>query len=225
MFEILREEQLLSGVMLGLFALSLFFRGLLGALYQNMIREADNMSVTENKFLKQCKLKFSNCFQLNKGVANIPVFVDKLLCKLAVGPFSFETVDHLSGQLMLLSVVSAGVCICKGIMGGRMLGEILPFYIISFLELYLYFSLSALIDIRGKRHVLKVELVDYLENHLSARIHVTKEDLHMLQRDTQQSDATPVKTVEHRGMDMDLEKEELEALLEEVLGLYSGNYT
>jgi hypothetical protein len=47
----------------------------------------------------------------------------------------------------------------------------------------------------------------------------------MLQRDTQQRDVTPAKTVEHRGMDMDLEKEELEALLEEVLGLYSGNYT
>ena len=67
---------------------------------------------------------------------------------------------------MLFSVVFAGAGICKGILDGRMLGEILPYYIASFLGLYLYFSLSAMIDIKGKRRVLKTNLIDYLENHL-----------------------------------------------------------
>lgn len=97
------------------------------------------------------------------------MFVDKFLNRLAFGHLSFDAWYHLSGQCMLFSIVFAGVGICKGIMGGRMLGEILPFYIVSFLGMYLYFSLSAMVDIKGKRRILKTNLIDYLENHLSGR--------------------------------------------------------
>lgn len=180
MFEIFREEYVVTICMLSFLGLSIFLRILLGLLYRNMIREADNMASTKNRLLKQCKLKFSNCYQLNNGVANIPVFVDKFLNRLALGPFSFETMYHLSGQTMLLCVVSAGVGICRSILHGKMLGEILPFYIVSFLGLYLYFSVSTIVDVKGKRRVLKVNLVDYLENHLSSRIDVTEGDMEML---------------------------------------------
>lgn len=180
MFEIFQEEWIVTVFMMSFLGLSIFLRVLLGLLYQNMIKETDNMASTKNKLLKQCKLKFSNCFQLNNGVANIPIFVDKFINRLSLGPFSFEFMYHLSGQTMLLSVVSAGVGICRCILNGKMLGEILPFYIVSFVGLYLYFSVSTVVDIRGRRRVLKVNLVDYLENHLSARIDVTENDMEML---------------------------------------------
>lgn len=166
---------------MGLFlVLSILTRLGLGMVYQRLIKETDNMAATENKMLKQCKLKFANCFQLNNGVANIPIFVDKFLNKLTIGHLSFDGIYHLSGQLMLLSVVCSGIGVCKSIMQGRMLGEILPFYIVSFLGLYVYFSVSTIVDVKGKRRVLKVNLVDYLENHLSARIGVTDQDIQML---------------------------------------------
>ena len=166
---------------MGLFlVLSILTRLGLGMLYQRLIKETDNMAATENKMLKQCKLKFANCFQLNHGVANISVFVDKFLNRLTIGHLSFDGIYHLSGQLMLLSVVCSGIGVCKSIIQGRMLGEILPFYIVSFLGLYVYFSVSTIVDVKGKRRVLKVNLVDYLENHLSARIGVTDQDIQML---------------------------------------------
>ena len=180
MFTIFQEEKVISALM-GLFlVLSILTRLGLGMLYQRMIKEADNMAATENKMLKQCKLKFANCFQLNNGVANIPVFVDKFLNRLTIGHLSFDGIYHLSGQMMLLSVVCSGVGVSKSIIQGRMLGEILPFYIVSFLGLYVYFSVSTIVDVKGKRRVLKVNLVDYLENHLSARIDVTDQDIQML---------------------------------------------
>lgn len=180
MFTIFQEEKVISALM-GLFlVLGILTRLGLGMLYQRLIKETDNMAATENKLLKQCKLKFANCFQLNNGVANIPVFVDKFLNRLSIGHLSFDGIYHLSGQLMLLSVVCSGVGVCKSIIQGRMLGEILPFYIVSFLGLYVYFSVSTIVDVKGKRRVLKVNLVDYLENHLSARIDVTDQDIQML---------------------------------------------
>ena len=180
MFRIFYEEKIITGCMLALMTISIMIRVVLGLLYQNMIRETDNMVATDNRLLKQCKIKFANCYQLNNGVANIPIFVDKFLNRLTLGPFAFGTLYHLSGQAMLLSVVTAGIGVCKCIMDGRMLGEILPFYIVSFLGLYLYFSISTVVDIKGKKRILKVNLVDYLENHLSARIDVTAQDMEML---------------------------------------------
>lgn len=240
MFKIFEDEWVVTVFMLSFFVLSIFLKLLLGSMYQNMINEADNMATTENKLLKQCKLKFSNCYQLNKGMANVPVFVDKFLNRLSLGPLSFMTMYHLSGQTMLLSIVCAGVGICRSIMDGRMLGEILPFYIVSFLGLYLYFSVSTVVDIKGKRRVLKINLVDYLENHLSTRIDVTERDIQMLygsefdvQRQAQQErreEKPRRKTVELMPMGsrasspsiipMPTERvseEELEALLKEFL--------
>ena len=180
MFTIFKEEKVITAGILVFLCLSVLVRLMLAWMYHTMIRETDNMATTGNRLLKQCKVKFANCYQLNGGVANIPVFVDKFLNRLSFGHLSFDAWYHLSGQCMLFSVIFAGVGICKGILDGRMLGEILPFYIASFLGLYLYFSLSALVDIKGKQRVLKTNLIDYLENHLSGRIPVTEQDYERL---------------------------------------------
>lgn len=180
MFTIFKEEKVITAGILVFLCLSVLVRLMLAWMYHTMIRETDNMATTGNRLLKQCKVKFANCYQLNGGVSNIPVFVDKFLNRLSFGHLSFDAWYHLAGQCMLFSVIFAGVGICKGILDGRMLGEILPFYIASFLGLYLYFSLSALVDIKGKRRVLKTNLIDYLENHLSGRIPVTEQDYERL---------------------------------------------
>lgn len=180
MFTIFKEEKVITAGILVFLCLSVLVRLMLAWMYHTMIRETDNMATTGNRLLKQCKVKFANCYQLNGGVSNIPVFVDKFLNRLSFGHLSFDAWYHLSGQCMLFSVIFAGVGICKGILDGRMLGEIFPFYIASFLGLYLYFSLSALVDIKGKRRVLKTNLIDYLENHLSGRIPVTEQDYERL---------------------------------------------
>lgn len=180
MFSVFQEEKLTTVLMFTCMGISIFARVLLGLLYQNLIREADNMASTENKQLKQCKLKFANCYQMSNGVPNIQVFVDKFLNKISFMHISYGMLYHLSGQMELLSVVFSGVGICRSILAGRTLGDVLPFYIVSFFGMYLYFSVSTIVDVKGKRRVLRVNLVDYLENHFAPRINVTKRDLEML---------------------------------------------
>lgn len=180
MIEILFEEKWISVALFSFLGISLALRLLLGFLYKGMIREADNMAITQNPLLRQCKLKFANCYQMNNGVSNIPIFVDKFISRLSLGSVTFDGMYHFSGQAMLLSIVCAGVGIAKGIATGKTLGQILPYYIVSLIGLYLYFSVSSALDIKAKKRTLKINLIDYLENHLSARIDVTKEDLQML---------------------------------------------
>lgn len=219
MFEIFQSEKIIS-VLMGLFlALGILLRLTLGFLYQRLIKEADNMSATENKQLKQCKLKFAHCFQLNRGVSNIPVFVDKFLNRLSLGNITFDFLYHASGQLVLLSVVCAGVGVCKSIVLGRSFAQIMPFYIVSFLGIYLFFSVSAIVDVRGKRRILKVNLVDYLENHLSSRIGVTDRDIKMLYGKDLTPSAEPgkPKKPEKRSKEQPAFTQEQEKELEELL--------
>lgn len=180
MFPIFEQEKIAAIGMFACFFFSVVIRVFLALLYRQMIQETDNMATTKNKLLKQCKLKFTNCYQLNNGVPNVGVFVDKFLNRLSLGPFSFRFLYHLSGQLMLLSIVFSGIGVCRSIMAGNMFGEILPFYIFSLLELYLYLSLSTMVDVKGHRQELKINLVDFLENHLSNRMQVTRADMQML---------------------------------------------
>ena len=217
MLEAFADTKVMMGVSISLLVCSLFLMIMIGALYQNLITETDNMSSTTNKLLKQCKLKFANCYRLNAGVANISVFVDKFINRLSIGKFSFRMLYHMSGQLMLLSVFFAGLGACISIVAGASLGQILPYYIVSLFGLYLYFSVSTLVDIKGKIQVLKVNLIDYLENHMVNRLEQPEEE--DIPEDKIQSgyggQKKPAMSV--KNILSQMEEEELEDLLKELL--------
>lgn len=174
MASFLENKELIAMTIILLLA-SILCRFTVGIFLNSLIREAENMSTTQNRLLKKCKVKFRNCYKLNDGVPNISIFVDKFLSRLQIGRFSVDGISHLAGQLMLLSIVTAGLGACKGIIDGKTFGEIIPFYLMSFLGLYLYFSISGLVDLDGKRELLKVSLTDFLENHMAARLAVLEE--------------------------------------------------
>lgn len=169
MFIILQHKIIMS-VVLVLFLSGTIIQLLLSRFYNALITETENMTTTEVDLLYQCKRKFSNCYRLHNGVLNVPVFVDKYLSKIKMGRLLVSTWKHLSGQLILLSVFTAGFGACLGIIDGNTLGEILPFYIISMFDLYFYFAISGFVDIEEKKRVLKVNLVDYLENHMGNKL-------------------------------------------------------
>lgn len=177
-----KEHRILAGAILVLFIFSLLCQIVVGFLYQNMIKETYNMSSTENKMLKKCKLKFTNRYELHEKVVNIPVFVDKFLYGIKWGPFSVRSVQHFGGQLLLLSVFVAGLGACRAIAAGAVIGEIFSYYLLVFIMLYGYFSVSAAVDLKGKREVLKTNLVDYLENNISVRIPQSKREQERLDR-------------------------------------------
>ena len=175
MFSVFFEHKVLSTVIFIFLFLSILAQVAIGVLFQNMIKESDNMPTTENKLLKQCKLKFTNCFKLNGKMINTSVFVDKFISRIQFMGISLTKLTHLSGQLMMLSVVVTGVAICLSLAAGDTLFQIIPYYLFSILGLYLYFSVSGVVDIQGKKAQLKTNLVDYLENHLMPRLEIEKE--------------------------------------------------
>lgn len=207
----------MMGICISLLVCSIFLLIMIGVLYQNLIGETENMSSTENRLLKQCKLKFANCYRMNAGVANISVFVDKFLNRLSIGRISFRMLYHMSGQLMLLAVFFAGAGACNAIVAGDSLGEILPYYIVSLFGLYLYFSVSSMVDVKGKIGILKVNLMDYLENHMVNRLGMPKAEEEDLLVEKLAVEKKSKASVSAKNILSQMEEEELEDLLKELL--------
>lgn len=176
MFVTFFKHKYLAAAILGLLILSIICQIVMGVIIQNMIKESNNMPTTENKMLKQCKLKYANCYKLNGRMVNTAVFVDKFIQKIRFANISFNRLSHIAGQFMMLSVVVTGISICISLAAGDTLFQIIPYYLSSILGLYLYFSVSGIVDIQGKKNILKTNLVDYLENHFAPRLEIEKEN-------------------------------------------------
>lgn len=211
------NQKLLTGIVVSLLLLSVLCQIMIGILYQNMIKETDNMAATENKLLKQCKLKFANCYQLHSGVTNIPVFVEKFINRVRFGGMTLSSIGHAAGQLMLLSVFVAGIGVCKGIIEGSSIGSLLPYYIVSLFGLYVYFSVSSLVDVEGKKNILKINIIDYLENNMLGHLQLAHENVKMEIPEEQQEEVKHEKAFVKNNIFSKSEEEELEELLKEFL--------
>lgn len=218
MFQILFQHPEFMIPVLVLLSLSIICQISMGVLCHKLIRETENMTSTPNKSLQQLKLKFSSCSQLHEGISNIPVFVDKYMNKIKIHGISLTTLKHLSGQLVLLSVLISGIGACKGIILGESVIYIIPYYIISFLGLYCYFAISSLVDISGKTKILRTNLIDYLENHLASRLEQTTLDLKLVEgtEEKKEPENMPADKQENSVLSH-TEAKELETLLKEFL--------
>ena len=136
---------------------------------------------------------------------------------MKMGRFLVTTWKHLSGQLVLLSVFAAGLGACLGIMDGKTLGEILPFYIVSMLDLYIYFAVSGFVDIEEKKKVLKINLVDYLENHMGNKLEDLEHSIKRLEDVENPFQQEPRRDFRETVLQNRNDRAELEELLREFL--------
>jgi hypothetical protein len=229
MFTLFLQHKNFMILILSLLSLSIICQIAIGVMYHRLIRETENMSATKNKALQQLKLKFSGRSQINEGVSNVSVFVDKFLNQLKIGALPLSFLKHVSGQLVMLAVLAAGIGTCLSIVGGGGFFDVAPFYAVSFLGLYCYFAISSLIDIPGKIKILRTNLIDYLENHLANRLEQTKLDIQLVAPNDKPAAAAPESSLQIPTPDLSAfkkenspafsksEAEELERLLKEFL--------
>ena len=81
MFTILSDHIILTGLILLFLLFSIICQIISAVIYQNMINQADNMSSTENKLLKQCKQKYTSHYKLNGKMINTSCFCGQVPAK------------------------------------------------------------------------------------------------------------------------------------------------
>lgn len=184
------NQSLIMTISVILMVIGVLYQVAIGVAYQKMIQATDTMMGTDNKLLKLCKERFIQCYKLNGGVSNIPIFVDKYINRIRFMGMSVNFIKHLSGQIMMAGVFVAGFGVCKGIIEGKRFVDLLPFYIVSLFGIYLFLSISSIVDMPGRRQVLKTNLTDYLENHIAERLEHGLGDKEKLQWELEQERET-----------------------------------
>ena len=183
MFQILWSENVCSIGMFCFFAASILTLIFLAVKYNRFIKDAENMSITKRKELKAIKTKFLNSYGKKETEdedyfiqeqINVEVFVDKAVNKLKICGQKPHIWKFISVQLLLISIVFAGVGSFRGIIASMSFREISPFYLIAFLELYVYFSAVSICDFEGKDKLLRLTIIEYIENHMLNRIKIAK---------------------------------------------------
>ncbi|NBJ94211.1 hypothetical protein D5281_16865 [bacterium 1xD42-62] len=176
MFTLLSDHKILTGFISFFLLSSVACQMIAGVIYHNMISESDNMSDTQNKLLMECKQKYANYYKLNGKMVNTGVFVDRFLQTMRFAKIRISRFTHISGQFMMLSIFVTGLSICFSLAAGNTLFQIIPYYLVSILGLYLYFSVSGFVDVQEKKKILKTNMTDYLENYYTPRLEMEKEN-------------------------------------------------
>ena len=169
MTEFVKENLLAMGV-LALCGLEILTKGMVSHTYRRLLRAVDDMGHSEHPMIKSLCRKFEMCYQLRIGVPNVDIFVEKYLCHYRVLGLRFKSWEGFGNLCMLLAMLGSlggGVAamvlqldwqvmlwsICAGVAG---VGAILLF--------------DCLFGINAKREMLRVDMIDYLENVFKPRL-------------------------------------------------------
>lgn len=210
MLSLLLNFKFLSLCMIVFLSLSIIFQTMAGVMVHLLWQESENMSTIKNNLLCQCRQKYINYYKLNGRMINTSIYVDKFVKKLKLLGIPLGRYTQLSGQMMFFFILSTGISIFIQLSFGKNLFDMVPYYLISILGLYLYFSVLGITNIEEKKNLLKINLVDYLDNHLCPRLELELSVAEELEDKERQL----LKKEPSRMVNLS-QQQELEALLEE----------
>ncbi len=157
-------------VTVGLCLLGGLVKGMLSHTYTRLVRASRDIGHSRHRLMKNLCNKFNTCYQLKIGVPDVPVFVEKYLRHYTLLGVRLRVWEALGQFLMLASMIlSFGGAVCSmawnlnadivyatlfaGIMGNGML-----------------LLIDCLFHLSEKKDLLRVDIVDYLENVYKPRL-------------------------------------------------------
>ncbi len=153
-----------------------------GIYYRQMINQTENMMNARHSFLLQMKNRFENTYRVNKGINNIPLFVDRQLKGNRFLLISAESAGKASQKAALVCLIFGGAV--------TMLQQVYGFgtrRVVTSLAITLFCSITGLCmyflaDMQEVQAQLQLHLEEYFTNTLSKRMVRVKEDEKILSR-------------------------------------------
>lgn len=152
-------------VIMAVFFCSIIMQITNGILFKKIMRETNIFTRRNRKELEKFQNDYEKYTDINSGKMNMSIYVDNYIKHLNIGGISLELLRHLSGQLMFIGVALSGIGVCYYMIQKADFLEIIPFYFVCFIGVYLYLALYSLIDIEESKKELKLNLLDYLEHN------------------------------------------------------------
>ena len=150
--------------------LGFLVRLILNMVYIYLVNESDKLGNTNNKTLKHMKMKFETCYKLNIGVNNVDTFVDKSLTRYKFSGVLLSTWENFSGQVLYLSFLIVPISAIFGVIFEISQKQILYTGAVGIVSGSLLIFVDKAMNLSVKKHIIRLNLLDYLENFCKVRL-------------------------------------------------------
>lgn len=150
--------------------LAILAKGMLSYTYHRLIRAAKDMGHSSHRLMKSLRMKFETCYQLKIGVSNVDIFVEKYLCHYRVFGLHLKTWEAFCNLCMLLSMIGslASAILAMALELDRYI--VFSGLVVGVLGNGVVLVFDCLYGIANKREMLRVDMLDFLENIYKPRL-------------------------------------------------------
>lgn len=170
MLQNLYNENIVIYAFAGLGAFGLLLRLIVNLVYKRLVKESDQLGETKNKMLKHIKLKFSTCYKLKIGVNNVDTFVDKNILKYRFCGLLLSTWENLCGQVLYLILLMVPIITVFAVLEDCGQDIVLMTGAVGILSAAVLILVDKSINLSGKKKMMRLNLLDYLENFCKVRL-------------------------------------------------------
>jgi len=170
MVQYLYEQNIIIYTFAGLSGLGLLVRLIVNLVYKHLVKASDSPGESKNKMVKHLKLKFETCYKLKIGVNNVDTFVDKNVLRYRFCGILLSTWDNFCGQVLFLVLLLVPICAVFGTVFQCGQDQILLTGSVGILASAVLILVDKSINIPSKKRMLRLNLLDYLENFCKVRL-------------------------------------------------------
>lgn len=176
----LYEEKMLIYAILAAGGIGLLGKLITAGVYGTLVKASNEMGNSKNKMMRLLCLKFETFYKLKIGVNNVDIFVDKYVQRQKFCGIWLSTWESFGGQMTVLCLSGAVLGSIWGYLLHCGQETILYTFLCGMTAAVVLIIFDMLLNVRGKKEMLRINMRDYLENYLKAKLeneHLTPEAL------------------------------------------------
>lgn len=170
MLETLVKERGIYYVIMALCALGVAGKFYESRIYKRLLVAVENPEKTEHPFIKQLKLKYKNCYKLERRIHNIDAFIETSLFRYKHRFMGLESLHTVNTRIMLLCIMVSclGIAGCVHFQMGKW--ELMYYVVAGAVAVAGLELMDQQFGNDSKKRMLFVALKDYLENGLTNQL-------------------------------------------------------
>lgn len=170
MIRTLFDNHVFIYILLALAGLGMLMKLVVQILYSKLLRASESMGTSKCKLAQNMKKKFEAYYKLKLGVNNVDIFVDKHFFHYKFCGIFLSTWETLCGQVLVLTLLTGAISTILGLIYECGKNQILSTFSVGILSCGVLIFLEGVINPGGKKEMIRLNMKDYLENSLKARL-------------------------------------------------------
>ena len=166
----LYENYDLLTVMLGIGIVTVIMQSVAGWVTGRLLEECTQIAGTKNPWIRSMIGKFEICYQLRIPAKDVGGFLDRYLWEYRFGRIRLTTWANMGIYGAWLGGMYFGVCTIIGIYSDTTLRVYGLYCIYTLIVMSMIFGGELLLQLRFRQKMIRVYLLDYLENTLQPRL-------------------------------------------------------